>query len=131
MRLILPRPFGRKAALFAVLLVFGCRHPDPPVKPGEPIPAEQDVTVDTADKECDGLLTAFTAYGDCPNATDDERAWAKQVSELAQRSFDAGKKGKPDAEAQKVIAHACHRATESVKNATLRCLAGKPPPPNY
>ena len=60
MRLILPRPFGRKAALFAVLLVFACEHPQAPVKPGEPIPAEQDVTVDTADTECDGLLVAFT-----------------------------------------------------------------------
>jgi hypothetical protein len=131
MRLILPRPFGQKAALFAVLLVFACQHPQAPVKPGEPIPAEPDATVDTADKECDGLVAAVTAYGDCPNATDDERAWAKQVVEVAQQSFDAGKKGNPDAEAQKVIAHACHRAAESVKNATLRCQAGKAPPPNY
>ena len=111
-----------------VLAIIGaCHHAEPPVVPGEPIPAEPDVVVDTMDKECAGLITALEAYGECPNSDDDDRAWVERVVEVAQRSFDAGKKSNPDAAAQRVIAHACHRATESVGHATERCRAGPKP----
>jgi hypothetical protein len=124
MRPTLPIPFGRKALL---ILAFGCHHAEPPVPPGEPIPAEPDTVVDTMDRECDGLVAALHTYGECPNNDDDDRAWATQVAKLAEDSFAAGKKGNPDDKSQRVIAIACHKATASVHNATTRCLAGKRP----
>jgi hypothetical protein len=128
MRPTLPSDFGRKAWLF---LLFACHHADAPVAPGEPIPAEPDVVVDTMDKECDGLLAALDAYGECPNSDEADKEWVKSVVKISQESFDAGKKGNPDADAQKVIAHACHRAAMSVKHATERCMNGKKPIPDY
>ena len=127
MRPTLPSAFRQKAARFALLLAVGCHHAEPPVAPGEPIPAEPDVSVDTMDKECDGLLSALHAYGECPNADDDDRAWAKAVSDVAERSFAAGKKGEADEKAQGVIARACHKATSSVHAATERCHNGPRP----
>jgi hypothetical protein len=124
MRLILPNGFCRKALL---ILAFGCHHDEPPVAPGDPIPAEPDVHVDTLDVECDGLVTALQTYGECPNNDDDDRAWAKQIAKVAEDSFAAGKKGNPDEKSQRVIAVACHKATASVQAATTRCRAGKRP----
>ena len=136
MRLILPRAQTRKALLvgcgkLGVLAMIACHSDPPPVAPGEPIPAASEVSVEAMDVECDGLVAAYQTYGDCPNAPEEIHAWVKQVVELAQDSFAAGKKGKPDDKSQHVIALACHKAAVSVKNATIRCLAGKPPPPNY
>jgi hypothetical protein len=128
MRPTLPSIFGK---ICLVLAVFGCHSDPPPVAPGEPIPAAAEVSVDTMDIECAGLITALTALGDCPNSDDDEKAWTKQVAEVAQQSFDAGKKGNPDEPSQHVIALACHRAAESVKHANERCHNGPKPKPDW
>lgn len=128
MRPTLPRAFGRKALL---VLMFGCHHAEMPVAPGDPIPPEPAVAIDTMDKECDALIAAIERYGACPNAEDEDREWTQALVKAARESFEAGKKGNPDAQAQHVIAHACHRAAESMTHATERCNAGKRPPPNY
>ncbi|HEY0255123.1 MAG TPA: hypothetical protein VGC41_26530 [Kofleriaceae bacterium] len=83
------------------------------------------------DAECAGLTNALISYGDCPNNDDDDKAWAKNVAEVAQQAFDAGKKGNPDEPSQHVIALACHKAAESVKNANERCHAGPKPKPTW
>jgi hypothetical protein len=114
-----------------LIVMFGCHPEPPPVAPGEPIPPASEVVVEAMDTECDGMIAAYKTYGDCPNHTDEIHAWVKRIVELEEDTFAAGKKGKPDEKAQHVIALACHKAAVSVKNATLRCLAGKPPPPNY
>jgi hypothetical protein len=128
MRPTLPSIFGK---ICLVLAVYGCHSDPPPVAPGEPIPAAAEVSVDTMDVECAGLITALGALGECPNNEDDDRAWAKQVAEVAQQSFDAGKKGNPDEASQHVIALACHRAAESVKHANERCHNGPKPKPDW
>jgi len=125
MRPTLPSDFGRKWLLIATLV--GCHHEVPPVPPGEPIPAEPDLVVGTMEAECDALVAAITAYGTCPNADEDIRVWSKRVAEIAQQAFDAGKKGEPKPEDQKVIALACHKATVSMQNATTRCKNGPLP----
>lgn len=128
MRMTLPSDFGQKWLGLVVTAMLGCHgHSPPPVAPGEPIPAEPDVVVDTMDKECQGLIAAITAYGACPNADEDTRAWSRRVVELAQQAFDAGKKGEPDKDSQHVMALACRKAAVSMQNATTRCQHGKPP----
>jgi hypothetical protein len=128
MRMTLPSDFGQKWLGVIIVMTLGCHgQAAPPVAPGEPIPAEPDVVVDTMDKECDGLIAAITAYGACPNADEDTRAWARRVVELAQQDFEAGKKGEPDKDAQHVMALACRKAAVSMQNATTRCQHGKPP----
>ena len=86
------------------------------------------VSVHTMAVECAGLISALTAYGECPTNDDTDQAWAARVAEVAQQSFDAGKKGNPDEPSQHVIALACHRAAESVKHANERCHNGPKPP---
>jgi hypothetical protein len=128
MRPTLPSTIGKICLMIAGLACYSACHSDPPpVAPGEPIPAPAEIVVDTMDIECNGLVTALLAYGDCPNNDEDDKAWAKRVAETAQQSFEAGKKGKPDAPSQHVIALACHKATVSVKHATERCANGKRP----
>lgn len=105
----------------------GCHNDPPPVAPGDPIPAPAEVKVDTMDTECAGLINALVSYGDCPNNDEDDKEWATRVSESARDAFDAGKKGHPDEQSQHVIALACHKAAESVKNANERCHAGPKP----
>jgi hypothetical protein len=127
MRPTLPSNFGRKC--FVVLcLAIGCHH-EPRVEPppGEPIPAEPDVKVGTADQECSGLVDAINAYGACPNADEDERAWTRRLVEVAQQAFDAGKHGKTDEQTLHVIALACRKAAVSMQYATIRCKNGPPP----
>lgn len=132
MRLILPSDFGRKcfaaAMLAAISAALGCQHAAAPaVPPGEPISAEPDVKVESMDTECDGLVAAIAAYGQCPNGDDDLRAWTKRAGEIAQEAFDAGKVGKPDEKSQHVIALACHRAAVSMHYAAIRCANGPRP----
>ncbi|MDB4959179.1 MAG: hypothetical protein JWO36_6748 [Myxococcales bacterium] len=135
MRPTLPRasghetlPSGRLFCGFAMLLVVACtHHADPPVVPGRPLAAEPDISVDTMDVECAGLTKALDRYGLCPNLDDDDRAGIKNMIQYAQETFEAGKKGNPDAQAQHTIAIACRKAAKSVEYATLRCQAGPRP----
>jgi len=127
MRRVLPRGFGRKCA--AIVLLAGCRHVvgDPPTKPGPPIPAAPDVTLENMDTECAGLIAALDMYGKCPNLEDGDREWTRSAIEAAEQSFAAGKKANADEPSQHAIALACHRATASIQFATQRCQAGKRP----
>ncbi len=118
-------------AALAVVGLAGCHSDPPPVAPGEPIPAAAEVQVDSMDTECNALVAAITTYGECPYGDDDDKAYAKQLAQVAQESFDAGRKGNPDAPSQHVIALACHRATVSVRNATERCANGPKPKRSY
>ncbi len=97
--------------------------------PGEPIPAEPEVTLGTMDAECDGLIAAMTAYKQCPNLDDDDRCGIDAWIENAQQDFAAGKKAKPEPNAQHAIAAACHKAIASVTAANERCHAGPKPKP--
>src|SRR5512143_2954506 len=98
MRPTLPSLIGQICLLVTGLRGLGACHSDPPpVAPGEPIPAPAEIVVDTMDVECNGLVAAILEYGACPNNDEDDQAWAKRVAEAAQQSFEAGKKGKPDA----------------------------------
>jgi hypothetical protein len=133
MRLILPKHFFRKPTHFGSLLMLvgaiGCKHvtSDPPVKPGPPISAQADVPLETADAECAGLVAALDSYGKCPNLDEGGRHWAEAAIEAAEESWAAGKKAKPDEPSLHAIAAACHRATESMRAATVRCMNGKRP----
>lgn len=132
MRPTLPSTIGKICLVLTGLAwVWGCHSDPPPVAPGEPIPAPAEIVVDTMDHECNDLVSALLAYGECPNNDEDDKAWAKNLAEVAQQSFEAGKKGNPDAPSQHVIALACHKATMSVKHATERCSHGKRPKSDY
>jgi hypothetical protein len=135
MRPTLPRPTSRFLAIcvgFAAALALGagCHHDQPPpVAPGEPIPAAAEVSLGTMDAECDGLLAAFGTYKACPNLDADDRADIDAWVEQAQRDFAAGKKAKPEENAQRAIAAACHKAAHSIAAATERCHNGPKPVP--
>jgi hypothetical protein len=120
---------------FGVLLVAlaaSCSHPAaPPVAPGQPLPAEEDLVVGTMDDECNGLTKALATYGECENLDPEEKTWAHEVVLVAEQSFEAGKKAAPDALGQRAIAVSCRKATDSIKAATERCHAGRRPPPDY
>jgi hypothetical protein len=107
----------------------GCKHvtSDPPVKPGPPIPAEQETQLENMDTECAGLVAALDTYGKCPNLENADRQWVRAVIEAAEDSFAAGKKANPDEPSQKAMAAACHRAALSMQFAAARCQAGKRP----
>lgn len=108
-------------------MAWGCRRDLPPVAPGEPIRAEAEIALESADAECGDFIAALEHYGACRNADDDLRSWAKRVAELFTSSFQASQRSRPDAEADRVMAQACHRAAQSVLDATARCETGKPP----
>jgi len=131
MRPTLPRAGLQIFCGFALLLAVACSHPPPPPPPGDPIPAEPDVKLGTMDDECNGLVAAVNAYGECPNLEDAGRTWARAVTENAEESFAAGKKGEIDPQAARAIAVACHKAADSIKSATIRCQAGPPPRGDY
>lgn len=117
----------RARGILVACAVSGCHADPPPVAPGPPIPPPAEVTLDTMDAECDGLIRALATYKACPNLDDDDRwdldAWA----ERAQQDFAAGKKANPEPNAQRAIAAACHKAVASVTAATERCQAGPKP----
>ena len=128
----LPRAFHRIIRDFGVFLIGpivcgACHHGDPPVKPGPPLAAEPDITVVSMDDECNGLTKAIETWRQCPNLEDEERAWMKSLVEYADTMFAAGRAGHPEADAQRAIAVACHRAAISITNANTRCLAGPKP----
>jgi len=99
------------------------------VAPGEPIAAEPEVTLGSMDNECDALIAAMAAYKACPNLEDDDRWGIDAWTENAQQDFAAGRKSKPDPNAQRAIAAACHKAIASVNAANERCHAGPRPKP--
>jgi len=104
-----------------------CHHDPPPVAPGEPIPATAEVELATMAAECDGLLAALAAYKQCPNLDDDDRWSIDAWTDSAQQAFAAGTKAKPEPNAQRAIAGACHKAIASVTAANERCHAGPKP----
>ena len=114
--------------ILAMWLAGGCHRDPPPVAPGEPIPAAPEVTLDTMDAECDGLIAALATYKQCPNLDDDDRWDIDAWTERAQQDFAAGKKAKPEPNAQRAIAAACRKAIGSVAAANERCHAGPRPP---
>jgi len=115
--------------LVAIGLVCGsgCHHDPAPVAPGEPIAAAPEVTLDTMEAECDALLAALATYKQCPNLDDDDRQEIDAWTERAQQDFAAGKKAKPEPNAQHAISAACHKAIASVTAANERCHAGPKP----
>ena len=128
MRRTLPSAQGRKGLGLVILAALSCRHAaPPPVAPGDPIPAEPDIALAGYEQECDQLVAAITAYGTCPHADAEMHAWSVRVAEIAQQAFEAGKKGQPDPQSQRVMALACHKATVSMQNAIVRCQNGPRP----
>ena len=105
----------------------GCHGELPPVAPGEPIRPPAEVALGTMDAECDGLIAALADYKKCPNLDDDDRWDIDAWSERAQQDFAAGKKAKPEPNAQHAIAAACHKAVVSVTAANERCHNGRKP----
>jgi hypothetical protein len=114
--------------ILAAWLLIGCHRDPPPVAPGEPIPAAPEVTLGTMDAECDGLIAALATYKQCPNLEDDDRWDIDAWTDRAQQDFAAGKKAKPEPNAQRAMAEACHKAIASVTAANERCHAGPRPP---
>ena len=113
--------------ILAGCLLFACKSVSPPVAPGEPIPAAPEIALGTMDAECDGLLNAMATYKACPNHDDDDRWSIEAWTEHARQDFAAGKKAKPEPNAQRAIAAACHKAIAAVVAATERCNAGPKP----
>jgi hypothetical protein len=120
------RDFG-----FFLIAISACHHADPPIAPGPPLPAEPDIQVGSMDDECTALEKAIDTWAHCPNLDDDDRNWAREITDYAEQSFAAGRKGKPDADSQRAIALACRRAAVSIGHATERCNAGPKPRPDY
>jgi hypothetical protein len=110
------------------LIAVGCGGKDPPpVAPGPPIAADPDVSLRSMQDECDALIVALTTYKACPNLEDNDKYDLDAWVESANLSFAAGKKAKPEANALRAMALACHRAAASVQAATERCAAGPRP----
>ena len=126
MRRSLPRASFR-FVLVASAALAACSHPQPRVAPGPVIAADPSVAVRGMEVECDAMVTALAAWKTCPNLDDADREDLDFWIERARRDFAAGRKAKPEANAQQAIALACFRATKSVEAATERCQAGPPP----
>lgn len=118
---------GRHSPVLAILAACGCRHDLPPAAPGPPIRAEAEVALRSADAECGDFVAALEHYGACRNADEDLRSWAKRVADLFTSSFQASQRSAPDADADRVMAQACHRAARSVGDAATRCAKSKSP----
>lgn len=110
------------------LATAACARNQPPVAPGEPIPAAAEVVLDTMDIECEGMLAALATFRACPYHDDDDRWDIDAWSTRAREDFAAGKKAAPEPNAQHAIAAACRKAARSVVAATERCNNGPPPP---
>lgn len=111
-----------------ILLASACtRTQQPAADPGPPIKADPPVSVRSMVEECDGLISALTTFKTCVNLEDEDRQDLDAWIERAQKDFAAGRKAKPEQNAQVAIAMACLRATRSVEAATERCNAGPRP----
>lgn len=119
-------------AAFAVCLLAGAlaacaRRDPPPAAPAPPLPAASEVALEPMDVECDAMLGALATFEACPNHDEDDRHLVASWIERATADFAAGRKATPEPNAQKAIAAACHKAADSVRAATERCLAGPKP----
>lgn len=121
------RTVHRRLATLSLLTACSLRDPPSPIKPAAPLPADPPIQLQSMDVECDGLLSALATYRECEYHDEDDREAITAWIELAKRNLDAGRKAKPEPNAQNAIAGACHRATTSVKAANERCLAGPTP----
>lgn len=112
-----------------VLVLTACARVDrpSPVTPAAPLPADPEITLESMQRECDLMIAALQAYEACPNLEDEDREDIEAWIEIANRNFAASRKANPEPNAQKAIAGACRKATDSVKAATLRCEAGPRP----
>ena len=112
-----------------LLLLLGCARKDPPstIKPAGPLPADPEVALESMQIECDAMVAALDRYKACPNHEDEDRENIEAWIETANRNFAASKKANPEPNAQKAIAGACRKATDSVTAAIERCLAGPRP----
>ena len=125
-----PRLTARALFLLA-LLAFGlaacARRDPPPANPAPPLPADPEVKLESMQVECDAMLSALTSFKACEHNDDDDREAIDAWIERANADFTASRKANPEPNAQKAIAAACRKATDSVKAATERCHAGPPP----
>ena len=72
-------------------------------------------------------IAALATYKQCPHLDDDGRWDIDAWSERAQQDFAAGKKARPELNAQRAIAAACRKAVALVSAATERCHNGPGP----
>lgn len=116
-------------SLLLLLLVTACARVDAPapVTAAKPLPADPEIALESMEKECDAMVAALESYKSCTNHEDEDRENIDAWIETANRNFAASRKANPEPNAQKAIAASCHKATESVKAAAIRCEAGPRP----
>lgn len=118
---------ARSFLLLAWALAACVRKDPPPAAPAAPLPADLEVQLESMQLECDAMFGALATFKECPNHEDEDRDAVDAWLERAHRDFAASRKASPEPNAQKAIAAACRKATDSVKAATERCLAGPRP----
>ena len=118
---------GRGSLFLAWALVACVRKDPPPASPAPPLPADPEVALDSMQVECDAMVGALAVFKACPNLEGEDRDDLDGWIERANRDFGASRKASPEPNAQKAIAGACRKATDSIKAATERCLAGPRP----
>ena len=127
-RRVTTRGWGLPGYLLIACALAACVRKDPPpTKPAPPLPADPEMTLDSMQVECDGMLGALAAFKACPNNDEDDREGIDAWIERANRDFAASRKANPEPNAQKAIAAACHKAADSVRAAAERCAAGPRP----
>jgi len=118
---------ARPCFLLAWALVACVRKDPPPARPAPPLPADPEVKLESMQVECDAMLGALAGYKACPNHEPEDRDVIQAWIERANQDFAASHKVSPEPNAQKAMAAACRKATDSVKAATERCQAGPRP----
>ena len=118
---------ARSCLLVAWALAACVRKDPPPAAPAPPLPADPEVKLESMQVECDAMVGALAVFKACPNHEDEDREVVDAWIERANRDFAASRKANPEPNAQRAIAAACRKATDSVKAATERCLAGPRP----
>ena len=118
---------ARPCFLLAWALVACVRKDPPPARPAPPLPADPEVKLESMQVECDAMLGALAGYKACPNHEPEDRDVIQAWIERANQDFAASRKVSPEPNAQKAMAAACRKATDSVKAATERCQAGPRP----
>jgi hypothetical protein len=118
---------ARASLLLAWALAACVRKDPPPASPAPPLPADPEVQLESMQVECDAMLGALAVFKACPHHDDRDRDAIDAWVERANGDFVASRKANPEPNAQKAIAAACRKATDSVKAATERCQAGPRP----